>query len=193
MKVRPAIALALLLAPPPAWAHDALGRAGGFAAGFGHPFAGLDHLLAMVAVGLWGAFLGRPLVTALPVIFPGLMALGALAALAGLPPPPVEAAIALSVLALGAAVGLGLKAPVWAACAIVGAFGFCHGYAHGRELPSSADPGAYCAGFVLATGLLHAAGIALGAVRTLHWGDGLLRLAGAAIAVGGVLFLRAAL
>jgi len=186
------VLLLLLATPAPAWAHGALGEPTGFAAGFAHPFGGADHLLAMVAVGLWGAFLGRPLVAALPVVFPAFMALGALAGMAGAPLPPSEAGIAVSLVALGLAVGFAVRAPVWAACLVVGMFGLFHGHAHGRELPVSADPGAYCAGFVLATGLLHLGGIVLGAARRLDWGERVLRGAGLAMAVSGLLFLRAA-
>lgn len=181
--------LAVASLPAVAQAHSALGRPIGFAAGFAHPFAGPDHALAMVSVGLWGAFLGRPLVAALPVVFPGFMALGALAGLAGAPLPPVELGIAGSVLALGLAVALRVRAPVWTACLIVGAFGLFHGYAHGVELPVSADPGAYCAGFVLATGLLHVGGVALGVLREWTLGERLVQAAGVGVALAGLAFL----
>jgi urease accessory protein len=119
---------------------------------------GFDHLLAMVAVGLWGAVLGRPLIAALPVIFPAFMVVGGLLGIAGAPMAPVEIGIALSVLLLGAAIAARFVAPVWLACLLVGVFGLFHGYAHGQELPVSADPTAYGLGFVLATGALHGGG-----------------------------------
>jgi urease accessory protein len=178
--------------PTAAWAHGALGEPTGFGAGFLHPLAGADHLLAMVAVGLWGAILGRPLVAALPVVFPAFMAAGALFGLAGTVLPMAEAGVSASLLGLGLALALAWRAPVLAACALTGVFGFFHGYAHGRELPLSADPAAYCAGFVLATGLLHAAGIALGAARRLPWGDRATRIAGVSMAGLGAHFLLAA-
>jgi urease accessory protein len=187
-----ALVLALVLAaalPAPAFAHEGTGLAGGFAAGFVHPLTGFDHMLAMIAVGLWGAYLGRPLVAALPVIFPSLMALGALLGMAGAPLPPVEAGIALSVLVLGLAIAFAVKPPNWVACVIVGVFGLFHGYAHGRELPSAADPVGYSAGFVLSTGLLHIAGVGLGFLKERPWGARLITAAGALIACSGVFFM----
>ena len=176
----------------PAWAHSGTGLAGGLLAGFMHPLRGPDHLLAMVAVGLWGAFLGRPLVVLLPVVFPTVMALGGVAAMLGLPLPPVEIGIAVSVIVLGAAVAAAFVAPAWAACLLVGVFAIFHGYAHGLELPSAADPVGYSLGFVVATGLLHLVGIALGVARKLKGGDLILRGGGGLIAAAGVFFLWAA-
>lgn len=177
----------------PAFAHEGSGVDRGFLAGVIHPLAGLDHLLAMVAVGLWGAFLGRPLIVALPVIFPAVMGLGGLLGIAGVPMPPVEIGIAVSVIFLGAAIGAAYKAPVWLACTLVGVFGLFHGYAHGQELPAAADPTAYGLGFVLATGALHVAGIALGIVNTRPKGRIATRAVGVGIAVAGLYFLSAAL
>ena len=180
--------LTLFLAGPAA-AHTDPGLSGGFLAGFGHPLRGVDHLLAMVAVGIWGAILGRPLVVLLPLIFPTVMAVGGVIGMAGLPFPPVELGIAGSVLVLGLAIALAQKAPVWAACLIVGVFGVFHGYAHGVELPGSSDPVAYSAGFVVATGLLHLAGIALGLLSRYPRGKLAMRGAGAGIAAAGSWFL----
>ena len=187
-----ALAVALALVAGPALAHEGTGLAGGFAAGFQHPLAGYDHLLAMVAVGLWGAILGRPLIVALPAIFPAMMALGGVAGMAGLPVPPVELGIALSVLVLGAAIALAWRAPVWLACVMVGAFALFHGYAHGQELPSAADPLGYSAGFVLATGLLHLAGVAVGLAALRPRGLVALRAVGGLIAAAGVWFISGA-
>ena len=173
----------------PALAHSAKDMRGGFLAGFAHPFSGPDHLLAMVSVGLWGAFLGRPLIVALPVIFPAVMALGALLAMFGLPHPPIELGIALSVLVLGGAIAAAWRAPVWAASAIVAVFALFHGYAHGSEIPSLADPISYSAGFMLATGSLHLAGIGLGMIAAVPGGKGIVRGIGVAIALAGVWFL----
>ena len=182
-----AVLLAGLL-PSPALAHDGTGLAGGFAAGFAHPLTGPDHMLAMISVGLWGAFLGRPLVYVLPMIFPTLMVMGAGMGMAGLPLPPVEIGIALSVLALGLLILFAVRAPLWVACAIVAMFGLFHGYAHGLELPSAADPIGYSTGFVLCTGLLHLTGIALGLLKVSRAGTIALRGAGGVIAVFGALF-----
>jgi len=186
-------ALILTVIAFPAQAHSGTGLAGGFISGFLHPLTGWDHLLAMVSVGLWGAILGRPLIVALPVIFPSMMVVGAFLAMLNLPFPPVEIGIALSVLVLGAVIALAWQAPVWAACVIVAVFALFHGYAHGSELPSAADPVGYSTGFVLSTGLLHLAGIAIGLVdsRTLAGipGRTLIRALGGLIAATGLVFI----
>jgi urease accessory protein len=187
------IVLAGVLAASPAWAHDGTGLAGGFLSGFLHPLSGPDHLLAMVSVGLWGAFLGRPLVIALPVIFPALMAVGGVLGMAHAPMPPVEIGIAVSVLVLGVAIAGAIKAPVWIASLIVAVFAIFHGYAHGQELPSAADPIGYSVGFVLATGLLHVAGIGLGLLNTRPGGAVVTRSVGGLIAMAGVYFLLRAI
>ena len=185
-----AVALILLAAvPSAAAAHSGTGLAGGFLSGVEHPLSGPDHMLAMIAVGLWGAFLGRPLMIALPVIFPNMMAIGAGIGMAGVPLPPVELGIALSVLILGLMILFAVRAPVLVACAVVAMFGLFHGYSHGLELPSAADPIGYATGFVLCTGLLHVAGIALGSLRTLRFGNAGLRVGGGVIAACGLFFL----
>lgn len=177
----------------PADAHQGTGLAGGFRSGFFHPLTGLDHMLAMVSVGIWGAYLGRPLVFALPMIFPTAMAFGGAVGMAGIPLPPVELGIALSVITLGLMILLSVRARVSIACLIVGIFALFHGYAHGAELPSAADPIGYSAGFVLSTGLLHIAGIAIGFLRSLKGGDFALRAAGGGVAASGLWFLWGAL
>jgi urease accessory protein len=181
------------LLPIPAAAHVGTGLPGGFESGFMHPFSGIDHLLAMVSVGLWGAFLGRPLIYVLPVIFPAMMVAGAIMGMFLVPLPPVEIGIALSVLVLGGCIAQSVKTPVWAACVVVAVFAVFHGYAHGRELPSAADPVAYSVGFVLATGLLHVSGICLGLLNDLRRGIVVTRSMGGIIAVLGVWFLYRAI
>lgn len=176
----------VLVSPASAMAHTGTGLAGGFVAGFVHPFTGLDHLLAMVSVGLWGAFLGRPLIYTLPVVFPMVMVAGAVLGMFGVPLPAVEMGIALSVAALGTSIALALRAPVWVAAIIVGAFAIFHGYAHGRELPSAADPAGYSSGFVLATGLLHVLGIGIGCLN--QWPRGVVLTRGVGAAIGAVGF-----
>lgn len=172
----------------PAVAHSG-DEASGFISGFSHPFAGADHMLAMIGVGLWGAILGRPLIVALPVLFPMAMAFGGVLAIAGLAAPPVELGIACSVLLIGSAIAAAYRAPIWLACGGVALFALLHGYAHGAELPASAEPLPYSAGFVLATGLLHMSGIAVGALT--RWKSGLVavRCAGGAVAAMGVWFV----
>jgi urease accessory protein len=177
----------------PAAAHMGTGLPGGFASGFIHPFSGFDHLLAMVSVGLWGAFLGRPLLYVLPVVFPAMMVAGAIMGMFALPLPPVEVGIAISVLVLGGCIALSVRAPVWVASLLVALFAVFHGYAHGRELPSAADPVGYSAGFVVATGLLHISGIGLGLLNSLPNGVVATRGLGGGIAVLGAWFLYRAI
>ena len=187
--------LALLLSalPDPAYAHSAKSLSLGFVGGFLHPLSGPDHLLAMISVGLWGAFLGRPLIYLLPVVFPTVMAVGGVLGMAQLPFPRVEIGIAVSVIVLGLAILLRWRAPVWLAAVIVGIFGLFHGYAHGLELPSMANPVSFSLGFVLATGMLHVLGIFIGLLRDRPGGEALLRGMGAVIAAAGGWFLYAAL
>lgn len=189
---RLALLVAAALVPLPAQAHDGTGVAGGVLAGAYHPLAGLDHLLAMIAVGLWGAFLGRPLLYVLPMLFPGLMVVGAAMGMWEVPLPPVEIGISLSVVMLGGLILLAVRAPIALACLVVGVFALFHGYAHGAELPLAMDPIGYSAGFVLSTGALHLLGIALGTLRTRPGGELALRGAGGAImAIGGWFLLTA--
>ena len=181
---------AVALFAQPALAHSGTGLVGGFFAGFSHPLNGADHMLAMIAVGLWGAFLGRPLIFLLPVLFPAVMAGGGVLGLAGIPLPFTELGIALSVLVLGLLIATARALPVALALAIVAVFAVFHGYAHGKELPLAADPVGYSLGFVLATGLLHVLGIAVGELGRRAGALALApRLAGAAIAAAGLWFL----
>jgi urease accessory protein len=151
--------------------------------------SGFDHLLAMISVGLWGAYLGRPLIIALPVIFPTVMAVGGAMGMADVPLPKTELGIAVSVLVLGLAIAAAYRAPVWLACLIVGVFAIFHGYAHGKELPSAADPLGYSVGFVLATGSLHLVGIGIGLVNERPGGVVATRSMGGVIALIGAYFL----
>ncbi|WP_405232716.1 HupE/UreJ family protein [Lentisalinibacter salinarum] len=185
--------LFLLLLADAALAHEAEGFAGGFVSGLLHPLFGWDHVVAMIAVGLWGAFLGVPAIWLLPVVFPLVMAVGGAAGVAGMPLPAVEAGIAASALVLGAMVALAARPPLWAAAAIVGVFAVFHGHAHGTELPHAAGPLAYSAGFVISTGLLHLSGIALGLAARWRAGRVAIRAGGGAIALAGVGFLTGVL
>jgi urease accessory protein len=185
--------LALALAMAPARAHVQAGEAAGFLSGFRHPISGLDHVLAMVSVGLWGAQLGAPAIWLLPVVFPMVMAFGGFLGLAGVPLPGVEIAIALSAVLLGLAVAKEARPPLFAAAALVGFFAIFHGYAHGTELPPGQSGILYSIGFVVATGLLHLCGIAIGLVHRWTWGRVALRMAGGGVAVAGLVFLTRAL
>jgi urease accessory protein len=188
--VRPLVAfLLMLIAVANAHAHAEVGVAGGLVSGFLHPIFGPDHLVAMVAVGLWGAQLGSPAIWLLPITFPVVMAMGALLGLAGLPLPGIEIGVAASALILGAMVAFALRPPFWVAAILVGIFAVFHGYAHGAELPEAANPLAYGVGFVVATGLLHLCGILLGLLVGWTAGAWVVRLSGAGIASLGVYFL----
>lgn len=179
-----------LAAIPSAHAHIEHGEAGGFSSGFKHPWSGLDHIAAMIAVGLWGAQLGAPAIWVLPVTFPLIMAVGGFLGLIGVPLPGVEVGIGLSALLLGSMVAVEVKPKslVWPAI-VVGIFGLFHGHAHGTELPPGENGLLYSIGFVIATGTLHACGIAIGTVHRWASGKLAIRAAGAAIALGGIYFL----
>ncbi len=181
----------LILAASPLAAHEG-GAAAGLLSGLYHPISGLDHVLAMVAVGIWGAQLGQPAIWALPVTFPMVMALGGMLGLLGLPIPGVEIGIGLSALLLGLVVALERRPRLAVAAVLVGVFAIFHGHAHGAELPEGQNGLAYSIGFVASTGTLHVAGIALGLIHRWERGRLALRAAGAGIAVAGAWFVWSA-
>lgn len=173
----------------PAMAHVDHGQATGFVTGLEHPWSGLDHVVAMLAVGLWGAQLGPPAIWLLPVVFPIVMSLGAFLGLIGIPLPGVEIGIALSGVVLGAMVFTETKPPLYVAAILVGVFAVFHGHAHGTELPPGQSGLLYSLGFVVGTGLLHALGIALGLIHRWPSGALAIRFAGVLIAMGGAYYL----
>ena len=173
----------------PALAHTGAGMAGGLASGFLHPLTGLDHLVAMVAVGLWGAQLGNPANWILPIAFPMVMAFGGVLGMIGVGLPAPELMIAQSAVTLGAVVAFRVRAPLWVAGLLVAVFAVFHGYAHGKELPVAADAEAYAVGFMAATGSLHLLGILIGTLGRSGWGNATVRGLGGAIAVLGCSFL----
>jgi urease accessory protein len=183
-----ALIVGLALASP-ALAHDQEGVGGGLLSGVLHPLSGPDHLIAMVAVGLWGAQLGAPALWLLPIAFPLVMAVGGFLGVLQIPLPAPEAMIALSAVLLGAAVATRLRPPIAAAVFVVGLFAIFHGHAHGAELPGAADPLAYGVGFVTATGFLHGCGIAIGALARWPVGARMIQALGATISVLGGYFL----
>jgi len=187
--LRIALAGAALLMASPAWAHVQQGQAAGFLAGLRHPVSGLDHILAMVAVGLWGAQLSAPAIWLLPVTFPVVMAFGGFLGLLGVPLPGVELGIAASGILLGAMVAKEARPPLWVAAALVGFFAVFHGHAHGTELPPGQSGLIYSVGFVTATGALHGLGIAIGGIHRWDWGRWALRVAGLGVASAGVFFM----
>lgn len=181
--------LPLLLVPSVSSAHSATGVAGGFSSGFTHPLAGPDHIVAMVAVGLLGAILGGRAMWTLPVVFPVVMALGGAMGVHGVPLRGVETGIALSGVVLGLMVAFAARPPLWVSAVIVGIFAIFHGHAHGTELPEAANPLSYAIGFVIATGLLHLAGIAFGLLVRWPAGKIAVRATGGVIAAVGFSFL----
>ncbi len=182
--------LAVRLAFPSAvFAHTRGAEAVGFLSGLKHPVSGLDHVLAMIAVGLWGAQLGAPAVWLLPVTFPIVMAFGGMLGLIGVKLPGIEMCIALSAFALGVAVFREARPNLWVAALTVGFFAIFHGHAHGTELPPGSDGLLYSIGFVIATGALHATGIGIGVIHRWSAGRICLRAAGAIVAAAGIVFL----
>jgi len=181
--------LMLLVSAAPAFAHVQQGQAQGFLTGLRHPVSGLDHVLAMISVGLWGAQLGAPAVWLLPVTFPMVMAFGGFLGLVGIPLPGVEVGIALSAVLLGLMVAREAKPSLVAAALLVGFFAIFHGHAHGTELPPGQSGLMYSIGFVIATGCLHGVGIAIGVVHKWPAGKAALRFAGALVALAGLGFL----
>lgn len=183
------LSVTVVLWPVAAWAHVQSGEAGGFLSGMSHPVSGLDHVVAMIAVGLWGAQLGMPAIWILPVAFPMMMAVGGMLGLIGMPLPGVEIGIALSAVVLGALVLGRIRLPLAAAVVIVGFFAVFHGHAHGTELPAGQNALLYSLGFVIATGLLHAVGITIGLIQRWDLGGQVLRGAGGLVLVAGLYFL----
>ncbi|MEP9367272.1 HupE/UreJ family protein [Xanthobacter sp. VNH20] len=191
-----AIAGALALVPSMAFAHTGVGATHGFVHGFMHPVTGLDHVLAMVTVGILAWQMGGRALWLLPASFVALMAAGGALGMGGFDLPYVETGIALSVVVLGAAVALGVKAPLAFAMGLVGMFAVFHGHAHGAEMPENVGGLSYGLGFMLGTALLHLAGLGLGfAIGRLGETSGRawVRGAGAAISLAGVALLSGAL
>eukprot|EP01035_Chromulina_nebulosa_P037207 gene37207-50203_t len=188
-KLLPALAALLAFAPTAAFAHPGHGEAIGFAAGFLHPMSGLDHVLCMVAVGIFAVVLGGRALVLVPLSFVGMMVVGFLLGANGLDLPFVELAIALSSIVVGAVAASGKSMPVAAAMSLVGAFAVFHGLAHGAEMPTNTSGLEFAAGFMTATALLHAAGIVAAVVVAKlagKHGQSAARVAGGAFALGGI-------
>lgn len=185
--------IAWVVSASSAAAHSGSGAPAGFVPGFLHPFGGLDHVAAMVAVGLWGSVLGAPAIWLLPVVFPLVMAAGGVLGAAGIAISGTETGIAFSALVLGIMVAGAFRPPLFVAAVLVGAFAIYHGHAHGSELPRGSPVIGYSAGFVVATGLLHLAGIATSLVGRWPTGRHLLRATGVAIGIVGAALLVARL
>ncbi|HVK98905.1 MAG TPA: HupE/UreJ family protein [Dongiaceae bacterium] len=186
---RVAVGALLLIGAPAAFAHPGHGDIQGFISGFAHPWNGLDHVLAMLAVGIWAAQMGGRKSWALPLTFPLLMLAGGAMGMSGLGLPGVEIGIALSALLLGALVLLAARPTMGFAAPLVGIFALFHGHAHGAELPVGVDALMYCGGFVLATAMLHGLGLLLGSLHRWKSGALALRGAGGVIAAAGATLL----
>jgi len=189
-------ALAVVLAPSFAAAHVGVGDANSIAHGFMHPLSGIDHLLAMLAVGLFAAHLGGRALWLVPLSFVAVMACGGVLGMAGIGLPHVEIAIGLSVVVLGIVVAMRVNPPVAIAMALVGFCALFHGHAHGTEIPERASGLAYSAGFVLATALLHLIGIGLGTwigEAGRRYSRTIAQIAGGAMALAGIAILGGAL
>ncbi|MEO7222480.1 MAG: HupE/UreJ family protein [Devosia sp.] len=182
------LALGLIALPTAAFAHTGVG-AHDLVHGFTHPIGGIDHILAMVAVGVFAFVLGGRALVLVPLSFVGMMAVGFVLGASGVTLPYAELAIALSSIVIGGVAALGRRMPVVAAMALVGGFATFHGWAHGAEMPAEAGALTYALGFVVATALLHVAGIAgsMGvAAVTGKYGKLIAQVAGGAFALGGV-------
>jgi urease accessory protein len=182
-------AILAILLPTVAFAHTGVGETSGFMHGFSHPISGLDHILAMVMVGVFAWQLGGRALWLVPTSFVLMMAVGGALGVFGIDVPFVEVGIALSVIVLGLGVALGVKTPVVAAMVVVGLFAIFHGHAHGAEMPEDAGGGAYAAGFMIGTALLHIAGIGIGFLigkAGEHYGPMVVRASGGFAAVAGV-------
>jgi urease accessory protein len=192
--VRQLAAIGIVLAVPAvALAHTKGGEVAGLTSGLMHPVSGLDHVVAMLAVGLWGAQLGAPAMWLLPVTFPVVMAFGGMLGLLGVELPGIEIGIATSAVLLGAMVLLEMRPSLAVAAVLVGFFAIFHGHAHGTELPEGANGMLYSVGFVVATGMIHAVGITIGLVHRWPPGRLAIRACGLAISLAGMGFLWRAL
>lgn len=175
-----------LFLPEIVLAHTGVGETTGFMHGFGHPTGGIDHILAMVAVGLWAAQMGGRALYIIPCTFVGIMVLGGALGYAGVSVPYVEQGILISILVLGALIAGAFKLPLIISSFIVGLFAIFHGHAHGTEMPISMSAASYALGFSLATAFLHIAGISLGVwVKKLNI-QMVTRCAGGLIALSGI-------
>ncbi len=180
------IIMLLSLLPGMALAHTGVGETTGFMHGVGHPIGGADHLLAMIAVGIWAAQIGGRALWVVPCTFVGVMIFGGILGFSGVPVPFIEQGILLSVLILGVLIAGAFKLPLVYSAMIVGLFAIFHGHAHGAEMPAAITAASYTLGFALATAILHLAGMGLGVFVSRIKLPALTRFAGGAIALSGV-------
>ena len=189
MKLRHLIALFTLIFTQGAFAHTFGAEGASFYQGFIHPLLGLDHLLAMLAVGIWAAQTGGRARWLVPAAFLALLALGGGIGMLGWPLPQVELGIAGSVVVFGLLITGAAKMPLWLSMVIAGLFALFHGHAHGAEMPQAATPWLYALGFLLTTAMLHGLGMLTGLAHHYPWPARLLRVGGASLAAAGVWLL----
>lgn len=194
IRISVAVIFAFLIYTSPAFAHIAEeGLTGGFIQGYIHPLLGWDHVAAMIAVGIWGAFLGKRATWLLPIIFPFVMVIGGILGMLSIPIPYIVPGIAMSSIVIGLAIICKWRAPLVIASIIVGIFAIFHGYAHGQNLPAASNPIAFAIGFVLGSGTLHLIGILFGLLERYTWGTKALQAGGAIIALVGIAVLIGAI
>jgi urease accessory protein len=181
--------LTTLMVPSLTHAHSGAGETSRLLQGIGHPLSGLDHICAMVAVGLWAAQMGGRSIWAIPLTFINVMALGGILAMMGINLPLVETGIVISLLTLGVLIAASLRLPLVASVIIVGLFATFHGLAHGAEMPETASALAYAAGFIIATAFLHGCGVGLGVAIQRLASPKIVRYAGTAIVLCGAYLL----
>jgi len=182
-------AIGLLLISNAVYAHTGVGLATGFGAGLLHPIGGFDHLLAMVAVGLWAVQMGKKAVWIVPSAFVSIMILGGVLGISGFYIPYIETGILASVLVLGLLITFAWKLPLTLSVLVVGLFAIFHGHAHGTEMPVAMGGLFYSVGFACATALLHLSGIALGMMAQKLSMEKVTRFAGVAITMSGCYLL----
>lgn len=175
-----------LFLPSIALAHIGVGQTTGFMHGFGHPVAGADHVLAMVAVGIWAAQIGGRALWVIPCSFIGVMVFGGVLGYIGVSVPFVEEGILVSILVLGVLIAGTFKFPLIYSSFLVGIFAIFHGHAHGSEMPASISAASYAVGFALATAILHIGGIGLGTFIQKTTLQAVSRVVGGAIALCGI-------
>jgi urease accessory protein len=187
------VCAALVFVPVAASAHSCSpGYTHGFAHGFAHPFSGVDHVLAMIAVGLFAAYLGGRALWLVPLTFVSVMALAGIAGMVGVTLPFAEIGIGLSVVVLGLAVAFQLNVPTSIAMSLVGFFAVFHGHAHGTEMPENMSVLSYGVGFICATAVLHAIGVGLGVAigkANEDYSRRMVQISGAGISLAGVALL----
>ncbi|MBS1494047.1 MAG: HupE/UreJ family protein [Bacteroidetes bacterium] len=186
MKTKILLLLALLLSSTNLFAHPLLGTQSGFSNGFFHPLSGLDHILAMLAVGIWAAQMGGKAKWIIPLSFVGLMSIGGVLGMNNISLPFAEIGILVSVVVLGVLILAGVRLPILVSSILVGVFALCHGHTHGTELPAAASGVMYAAGFVLTTIVLHLSGIGFGTAVNKIANEKIVKFSGAMIALAGL-------